>query len=276
MASTIGIEGNITSDDATTTKDLYHILNSGIKPFQFSAQIPTELAGNTGFATTVPNSESNISGLRSWTANFSGYFPRVAGAMGHEGLITYGSMSVGSGYVLGATGYSLNLSCGAYRDTEQAATAPTWDEFIPGIISGTGTMDVRIDDTTAIEFGTEGAVTFRLNDEGAGEDNTISGSIIVTNVGPSVAVGQKNVAQISFSFTGDLTADGDNPLFPVTTPGTEEKIVKPDITDVVLRASGSRDYDGSAFWTSIAIQCAIGSPVQVTGTLQGTGALTAG
>jgi len=44
----------------------------------------------------------------------------------------------------------------------------------------------------------------------------------------------------------------------------------------VLRAAGDIDYDGSAFWTSLNINCAIGSPIDVTGTLQGVGALALG
>ena len=275
MAATIGIEGLISSDDADTTKDLYHLLNNGIAPYSFSAQIPTEIAASTAFASTPPKAGTNISGLRSWTASFAGRFPRSSPAMGHEGLATYGSMSVGSGYLLGLTGWSLSLSCESFDDTALASSPPTWRSFVPGLITGTGTMDVRIDDTTALEVGTEGAITLRTNVEST-EDNRISGSIIVTGVSPSVAVGSKNTAQISFAFTGDISSAGDNPILPAGALGAAAELTKPDITDVVLRASGSRDYDGSAFWTALNINCAIGSPIDVTGTLQGTGALTLG
>jgi|DEB0MinimDraft_3_1074331.scaffolds.fasta_scaffold09542_3 hypothetical protein len=275
MADTIGIQGLLSSDDSTTTKDLYHLLNSGIAPYSFSAQIPTEVAAITPFASTPPVAGSSISGLRSWTANFSGRFPRSSPAMGHEGLATFGSMSVGSGYLLGLTGWSLALSVESFDSTELSSTPPTWRSFVPGLISATGTFDVRIDDTTAIEVGTEGAITLRTNVETT-NDNEFSGNIIVTNVAPSVAVGSRNTAQISFVFTGPISVDGDAPMFPVASAGTPDALGKPDITDVVLRAAGNIDYDGSAFWTSLNINCAIGSPIDVTGTLQGVGALALG
>lgn len=269
MADTIGIEGLISSDDADTSKDLYHILNSGIAPYSFTATIPTEIAVSTAFASTPPVAQSNISGLRSWTANFSGRFPRSSPAMGHEGLATYGSMTVGSGYTAGLSGWTLALTAESFDCTEMASTPPTYRSFGPGIIAGTGTMSVRIDDTTPIEVGTEGAITLRTNVE-SGDDNTIAGDIIVTSVAPSVAIGAKNTATINFAFTGPITSAGDSPLFPAGA------LTKPDVTDVVLRAAGSRDYDGSAFWTAINVSCQIGSPVDVTGTLQGTGDLTIG
>jgi hypothetical protein len=44
----------------------------------------------------------------------------------------------------------------------------------------------------------------------------------------------------------------------------------------VLRAAGDIDYDGDAFWTALTINTRIGSPIEVSGSLQGTGALAAG
>lgn len=275
MADTIGIEGLLSSDDADTTKDLYHLLNTGIAPYSFSAQIPTEIAVSTAFASTPPVAQSNISGRRSWTANFAGRFPRSSPAMGHEGLATYGSMSVGSGYLLGLNAWTLALSCEAFETTEMASTPPTWNSFVPGIISGTGSFNVRIDDTTALEVGTEGAITLRSNVEST-ENNRFEGNIIVTSVSPSVAVGSRNTATINFTFTGPISVAGDNPILPAGALGVAAELTKPDVTDVVLRASGSRDYDGSAFWTSLNINCQMGSPIDVSGTLQGTGTLALG
>lgn len=275
MAQTIGIEGLVSSDDADTSKDLYHLLNTGIAPYSFAAQIATEAAPITPFASTPPVAGSSISGLRTWTASFNGRFPRTSPAMGHQGLATYGTMTVGSGYVLGISAWTLALACESFDATEGATTPPTWRSFVPGLISGSGTMTVRVDDTTALEVGTEGALTLRMNVETT-VNNSFSGNIIVTNVAPSVAVGSKNTAQISFVFTGPISVAGDNPILPAGASGVAAELTKPDITDVVLRASGSIDYDGSAFWTSLNVNCAIGSPIDVTGTMQGTGTLALG
>jgi hypothetical protein len=53
-------------------------------------------------------------------------------------------------------------------------------------------------------------------------------------------------------------------------------LTKPDITEIVLRASGDRDYTMLAFWTSISFSVAFGQLIDVSGTLQVTDAVTIG
>ncbi len=120
MADTIGIEGLISSDDADTSKDLYHILNSGIAPYSFTATIPTEIAVSTAFASTPPVVQSNISGLRSWTGSFGGRFPAGGAASGHLGNVTFAS-----GYATNVRGFSITAALTALETTAFAGTPPT-------------------------------------------------------------------------------------------------------------------------------------------------------
>jgi hypothetical protein len=85
---------------------------------------------------------------------------------------------------------------------------------------------------------------------------------------------QLNTATVNFVGSGNLTSAGTNTLFPAGA------LTRPDITDILLQvdAEGSSDvdFDGAAFWTSLGISVAIGSPIEVSATLRGAGALVLG
>lgn len=264
MAGTIGLTGLLSSDDADNTKDLYRILNTSTDPFTASVNASFPAVDVSAFESTSPVAKDMESDIGSWTGSFTGRYPKNAAAMGHEGLVTFSS-----GYVLGCSGWSITLNCEAYDDTEFASTPPSWRSFIPGEITATGSFDVRVDDTTPLTLGTTGSATFRMNTETT-NDNELSGTIRITGVQPTVARGAKNVATYNFAFDGNVTSAGDNALF------TAGALATPDLTAIVLRAAGAIDYDGDAFWTSLTINTRIGSPIEVSGSLQGSGALTAG
>lgn len=264
MASTIGQTGLLSSNDADTSKDLYHLLNTSTASYSATITQSAGIYPVTPFNATAPVASVNVAGLNSWRGTFNGRYPNATAGVGHQGLITYSS-----GYVLGATGFSLNLSAESYQDTALASTPPTDEAYIPGLISCTGTFDVRIDGTTATSpAGTSGSATFRLTTDTS--DNELSGTIIVSEVVQEVKIGAKNVGRYSFTFTGNITSAGTNTLFPAGT------LTTPDATDILLDVNGTTDYSGSAFWTGLAITVQIGSPIEVSGTLQGTGALTRG
>lgn len=273
MTSTTGLTGLLSAPDASsdlvdqTGFDLYRILNTSTDPFSATINGTGEVFQSTGFdASTTPVVVDQLSGLGGWTASFQARYPRGTPKVGHEGLTTYAA-----GTVVKSTGWSLNFSCQPHPDTGQAIIPPKWMEFIPGQVSITGgSFDTAIDDAIAPTLNTSGPATFRTNIE-SGTDNTFSGNIIITGWAPAVAVGSgRNVMRYTFVVDGNMTSAGDKSLFAAGT------LTTPDITEIVLRAGGDRKFTGLAFWTSLSIGASIGSPIEVSGSLQGTGELVVG
>lgn len=264
MTSTIGLTGLWSSDDADDTKDLYRILNTSTDPSQGSITMAAEIADSSAFESSNPIAITQTSGIKSATGSFQAFFPRDGAAWGDEGLVTFAN-----GYTSNVNGYTLNIACQAYDDTGFSSTPPGFRDFCAGEISFSGSYQTNIDNATAHSLpSTSGAATFRMNTDTA--DNTLAGTIIVQTVDWNVARGAKNNATVNFAGTGNLTSAGTNPLFAAGALAT------PDLTDIVLRAEGDVDWDGTAFWTSLGINVNIGQPITIAGSLQATGAYTLG
>lgn len=264
--TTVGLQGLLSAAGST---DMSFLLGTAIKPYRANIDLAAEIFDSTGFGTTPPIAMNKIPGLKSWTGGFSGKFPKASPASGHEGLVTFSS-----GYVLGCHGWSITATAQSLLNTGFASTPPTWEEYLSGLYSFTGYFDVRIDDTTALSsVGTSGAATFRLTKESS-NDNELAGTIITSGRGVPIEVGGQPVVRYSFEVDGNLTVDGDSPLFAVASAGTPDPLVRPASTAITLRANGDIDYTGNAFLTGWTVGAAIGSPTEVSGTFQGTGALT--
>jgi hypothetical protein len=264
MASTIGLTGLLSSDDSDDTKDLYVILNTAADPSSGSITMTAQVDNTSPFESSNPIAVVNAAGIKSATGSFNAFFPRDGAAYGDGGLVTFAN-----GYTENISGYTLNLSCQSFLDTKQASTPPEFHSYIPGEISFSGSYQCNIDDTTAHSLpSTSGAATFRLNTDTAA--NTLAGTIIVQSVNWNVERGAKNNATVNFIGSGNLTSAGTNPLFAAGA------LTTPDVTDIVLRAEGDIDWDGSAFWTALNITCNIGAPITIAGSLQCTGAYALG
>lgn len=267
---TIGLTGLLSVADTSgaavgqTGFDLHRIINTTTDPYTCTINTTGEAFDVSAFESTSPVAKDMLQGIGVWTASFAGRYPKNAPIAGHEGSVVFAN-----GYVLGTSAWSITLNAETYDDTAMASTPPTWRSFLPGEITGSGSFDVRIDDTTALTALTTGAATFRMN-PATTTPNTLAGTIIITGVSPTVARGARNVATYNFVFDGNITGAGDESLFAAGAMTT------PDLTEIVLRAEGSRDYTGIGHWTSLTIGAAIGSPIEVSGTLQGSGALTIG
>jgi len=268
MAGTTGLTGLLSVADTSTTAvdqtgfDLHHLIGTSTDPFSCTINGGGESFPSPAFESTNPVAIDKIAGLSFWTATFSGRYPRNAPVAGHEGFVTYAN-----GTVDGCTGWSMTLNAGTYPNTAQASTPPVWMGYLPGEYSGSGSFDGNIDDTTAVTLVTSGAATFRMN-PATTVANTLACGILITGASPSVARGAKNKMAYTFDIDGNVTSAGDESLF------NAGPLVTPDITEIVLRAAGSRTFTGLAFLTSLTISANIGSPIEVSGTLQGTGALT--
>lgn len=270
MARTNGIEGLLSAPATSsgtvdqTGFDLYHLLSSGVGSFSATLNHSAAELEDTEFASTPPVALGYTTDLPDGTISFQARFPKGSPKTGAEGLITFAS-----GYTNHANEYSIALSCSVDDGNAFAATPPTAMEHVPGVITATGSYGAAVDDTTAIEpAGTAGSATFRLDDDTT--DNTLGGSIVLTSVSPAVVVGQQNRVTHNFRFDGNVTVAGSSPPLPTGA------LAKPDITEVVLRASGSRDYTVDAFWTALSFQVAFGQLIGVSGTLQCTGDLVIG
>ena len=267
MTSTTPITGFISAPDTSggavdqTGFDLYRLLNTSTAPFSAGLNITAESFDVTAFASSLV-AVDKIQGLKGFTASFSGRYPRCTPKAGHEGLVTYSN-----GYTVGCRSWSITVNAGTEDDTALSSTPPEWMDSIPNLISASGTFEAVIDDTTAISLPNTGAATFRLNTE-SGDDNTVAGNIGITGVSSTIALGNgRNLVTYTFDFDGNLTFAGDNSLFAAGA------LTKPDLTEIVIKADNSRTYTGTTHWTSITMGAAIGSPIEVSGSLQGSGAL---
>lgn len=264
--TTVGLDGLLSAAGST---DMSFIIGTGIKPYRANIDLVIETFDNTGLANPSPVAVGKTPGVKSWTGGFSGRFPKASPASGHEGLVTYSS-----GYVLGCHGWGITASAQSWLNTGFAEPPPTWHEYLSGLYTFTGFFDVRIDDTTALSsVGTSGSATFRLSKEST-NDNELSGTIITTSRGTPIEVGGIPVVRYTFDVDGNLSVDGDSPLFDVAVAGTPDALVRPQSTAITLTANGDIDYTGNAFLTGWSVNCAVGSIVDVSGTFRGTGALT--
>lgn len=271
MATNRGHEGNFTVDATSTpgaADQSGYVLASLVtstRPFQTQFDITEPDQDITGFASTAPTFMSyRAEGLGQWTAGFTAYYPNTP-ASGHEGNITYAN-----GYTNKSDRFTLSLSSGTpLDDTAFAATPPTWRAFqCGGLWSGTGTYRARSDSGIAFSKGTAGEATFRMSD--AAVDNTIAGAIVITGASSPIVIGGQIYYDYSFRFTGTIASAGSNTLFP------DGDLTEPEETSITIRlnAGGTRTMKGNCFITTVGISVQIGSPIEVTCALQGTGALT--
>lgn len=266
--TTIGLEGLLT---ATGTTDLAFLIGTGTKPYRANIDIAVETFDSTGFDPTAPVAVSMIPGVKSWTGGFTGKFPKSSPASGHEGLVTFAN-----GYVLGCRGWSISATAQLFENAAQASTPPQWYDYISGLYSFTGSYDVLVDDATPLATaGTSGAAEFRMSKETT-NDNKFSGTIITNSRSAPFEVNGRTIVRYGFVVSGNLSVDGDSPPFAVAAAGTADPLVRPAVTAINLRANGNIDYSGNAFLTGWTVGSQIGSPVEVSATFQGTGALTDG
>jgi len=268
MAFTVGLEALISADGATT--DFGYLLNTSTKPYSASVTLAGEALDGTGFASTAPIAMENLAGLREWSGTFAGKYPKAAPASGHEGFVT-----VAGGYVLGCHSWTITASATEHDHSGFSSTPPTWKDFASGLYSFSGNYIARASDATALGGIVQGAAVFRASKETT-NDNEIAGNILVTGRSSPFEVNGTPVIQYDFVGNGNMTFDGDSALFDVAAAGTPDPLVRPQTETITLRIDdgASRSLSGDAFLTGWTIGASLGSPVEVSGSFRGTGALT--
>lgn len=270
MGYTVGLEALISAGAAST--DLGYLLNTSTKPYSAAIVIAGESLDATGFASTAPIAMDNLAGIRDWSGTFAGKFPKAAPASGHEGLVTWTS----GGYVLGAHSWTISATATEHEHTGFASTPPTWKAWASGLYGYTGNYLVRASDATALGGIESGEVAFRASHVSGGNDNILKGNIHLTGRSSPFEVNGTPVVQYDFAVDGNLTFDGDSALFDVAAAGTPDPMERPQVQAITLRVddAGSRTLTGDAFLTGWTLGAALGSPVEVSGSFRGTGALT--
>ena len=277
--ATEGIQGLLTS--VTSSTDLNVLLMSATAPYSMQINQTGEEQDVTAFASGLA-SMSYTPGLRSWDATVQARFPRSTPKIGNTGLVT-----LSSGYALWVQSWTLTINAAVRDITQFASSGPTWRTFRPGIIDWSASFEALVDRSTGVGNPAAAAAaavtgTFKLTEEGA-TDNSLSGSGFVTQVGSTVTVGDVNKARFNFRGTGNLSntyatgmgllSSGSSPYAIVTPTWDTNGDDTPDVSVVMTAASG-RTYTGNAFWRSITLTCEMGSPIDVSVQLQGSGALT--
>lgn len=264
MAFHILDAGAVTSWGGTENTAL---ISSGSAPSEFTLALESDDFPTTAFNPTVVF-ETGIAGLYSYTASI---VTRLNPAQhGATGLVTHSS-----GYTAGVRSWSMDITCAEHDTTAYNATAPTAHTFIPGLVKWAGKYESLVDTATSLvqPGGSAASATFKILENGS-NDQTLAGNIYVKRYDVRGKLGELCVVGADYMGTGTLTAAGTsgtgigNPLFGAGA------VAAPVAGSLVLTSSSGKTYTGSAFWTRVSIEHAVGGLITATIGVRFTGALT--
>jgi len=242
---------------------LYRLVETSTRPFSFTVSINEPSFDITGFASPSPAFRSARAGvLKSWTGSFESYYPQATPSIGHLGLVAFTN-----GTTNRVNSYTLNF----VTDTHDITGFNTsgWRDFRAGLNNGTGTYTCHVPTGTAATMvGQTGTATFTLSPDTAA--NTIAAPIVITDFQVVATIGDKQVITYSFQITDQITSAGTTTLLPAGAFSTPEQTYVEFFT-----VASSRSFKGFCHLTGLTISVAVGEAVTVSGTVQGTGELTA-
>lgn len=227
-----------------------------------------------------------LSGLRSGTMSFSGFYPKSAPKMGNTGLVTYGG-----GALAWVQDWSMDVDFGEIEITSFAATGPTVKQYIPnGIFTWGGSFNAHALNDTAVTLpttvGSTGSEAIFQLFKGSTNNHTLKGNVLLKSLGHSVRKADKQVLAYSYSGSGALTETQGDTYDPLrvdpasSAPGTETawgipsydlsaSPMTPSIVVKTYEAGGTdRSYTFSAFLKSLSISVSPGNPIAINGTLR--------
>jgi hypothetical protein len=256
-----------------------NLIDNASAPPEFTLAVNSDSFPTTAFGSVTAEDFAN--GLYSWTASIASRLEPFSAGGG--GLVTYAD-----GYTANVKAWSMTMNWAALESTvfDSAGTSTIESKsFTPGLLNWSGTYTAILDDTTALslpEPGTRGTATFKIVEDGA-NDQTLAGTVITTSVSAPVRVGQLSEVSIGYQGAGPLAATGTsgstwtaNFFDYWIAQGGDRHIGLPATGELVLTAHSGRTYTGDAFATSIALNVAVGQPVTVNVTAQGSGDLAVG
>jgi hypothetical protein len=275
----IGHQGfvSVPDTDASAASQTTHLLyrlvgnatssNNSTRPFAFSLAFNEAAQDITGFASTAPVVRSQQpSGIAEWSGTITGYYPKTAPLSGHVGNVTFGD-----GFDTCPRSFSIDFQWESFEQTCMGSTAPEWMEHRPGLGSGTGAYQCLVPVNAPLTLvGQTGTAEFRIANTGT--PCTIEGSIHINSASVGARIGENVVVDYGFTFNGNATFTGTagNSLLANGTT-----LIEPQETEVkFFTVNSTEGFTGRCFLTGMSISVAIGSPIEVNLTLQGTGDLT--
>ena len=143
-----------------------------------------------------------LSGLRSGTMTFSGFYPKAAPKIGNTGLLKYNAVTVGF-----VQDWTMDVDFGEIDITSFNATAPTVKKFMPsGLFTWGGTFNVHmLNDDNALGSATDDEVTLPTAAGSTGTEaifqiftggtnaHTLTGNILLRSLGHSIRKADKQV-----------------------------------------------------------------------------------
>ena len=269
----------LSATGASTTKDLIDAIN----PYTASLSINSAEIDVTGFASSLVFSKY-VQDLYDWNITTQGRFPYGA-ATPNTAQAAFNCSVSQSGtdlYLANVTGFSVDFSVPVVETTDLSASAAKTFTY-GGPLQGRFTINARVDSTTALQLPTVSLaqpghdVTFTIGKEATNDDviavDGTGGGARILSVSPTVALGSTNDVTITGIFSGDVQIKGDSPIFAVSAADTLENLKVPGTTEIELTAASGRTYTGDAFWSAFSVSAQLGSAIDVSATLQGTGAL---
>jgi hypothetical protein len=231
-----------------------------------------------------------LSGLRSGTMTFSGFYPKAAPKIGNTGLLQYGSTPVTVGFV---QDWTMDIDFGEIDITSFNATAPTVKKFMPsGLFTWGGTFNVHMlnednalgsasDDevTLPTAAGSTGTAAIFQIFTGATNAHTLSGNVLLRSLGHSIRKADKQVLAYAYSGSGGVTEQQGDTYDPLRidpasiAPGGSAAWTGPSWTDntspsIVVTAYSGRTYTIKAFLKSLSISVSPGNPIAINGSLR--------
>lgn len=264
----IEVPGDDAASVAQTGFVLFRLLETSTRPYAWSVTANMPAQDATGFAGTAPIVRTQRGdGLGDWSATSTAYFPKTAPLSGHVGNVVFAA-----GTDTCVESYSLDFQYESFDSTCMSVTPPTWRAFQVGLASATGSFRCKVDVTELPTLvGQTGEATFRLT-TATTPDNTIVGHITINSANIVAQIGSLVTVDYSFTFNGQVTfAGGTAGASSLLTAGN---LTEPEDTEITMWiVDNSNGYTGRCFLSGFSASVAIGSPVEIGLSIQGTGAL---
>lgn len=270
-----GAAATITS--ITSGTDVYQLCTQALKQVQFRVSQEadefdiSELSGSGAGA-------EYLAGLVSGTMDFEGHYPKSSPVLGNSGLVTYAD-----GYVQRVSEWKIDVDFGEIPITWMTGTAVLAKKFMPaGIYSWNGSYIAQQVDSSAVNGPSAsgyagGSATFKITEDST--DPALSGAIIVTGVAQTVRKADLINTEYTFRGSGAITETKGSTLPGLrrTTTGTWST---PDwdsddngTPEMIFTLASGRTVTATVFLKSMSIECKIGEPVNVTGTIRFSGTI---
>lgn len=259
-----GTSGLVTSWGSNT-----QLIETGHRPAQFTLDVSADSPNVTGFVSGGTSSTLAIPGMRTVSGTIRGLSIANSGPL--VGVL--GSVTYSSGYVSNLRSWEIAIACDPQNATALgvSATQNGWHQFVPGLVSWSGSYSAMQDDTTPLvapaKSSDPAAATFVVY-----TNKYFGGNIVSTRLGADTAVDAVGTAEYSFVGSGTCTVTDASGTLPFAAGA----IPRPTTGTLLLQSVTNQTFSVSAFWTAVRMSVTPDAAVSVEVDFQGTGELTFG